>query len=58
MSREDLRINDEAGYGQARVINGVGWGGVGVGAGLAVIGLVFPTGGPVFADARGFGLRF
>lgn len=58
LSREQLDENDEDGYASARLGNGLSWGGVGLGAGLVVLGFALPVGSPVFADGSGLGLRW
>jgi len=45
-------------YDQQRTFNAVSWGGVGVGAGIAVLGFALPASSPVQATPSGLGVRF
>lgn len=58
MSREQLAEGDQDAYATARWGNGLSWGGVGLGAGLLVLGVALPVGSPVFADGNGLGIRW
>jgi tetratricopeptide (TPR) repeat protein len=49
---------DRATYDQQRTLNGVSWGGVGVGVGIAVLGFALPTSSPVQATPGGLGVHF
>jgi tetratricopeptide (TPR) repeat protein len=57
-AQEAQDARDEAGYNTMRTLNVVSWSAVGVGAGVAVLGLVLPVSSPVFATPHGLGVRF
>jgi len=49
---------DRAAYDRARTINTVSWTGVGIGAGVALLGVALPVSSPVHATPSGLGVRF
>lgn len=49
---------DRTTFDQQRTLNGVSWGGVGVGAGIAILGFALPVSSPVSATPNGIGIRW